>query len=272
MRHFVRARHDAARVLRHIDATRGIGAVIVDHVSAHAQDFAVIVNSDFHVPDLVAFLSGTGEMFATVLDPLDRRFQYQGRGRDDDIFRVENKFWTKAAANIRRDYSGVGFIASQQVDKHAVRHVRHLGAEPNGQPVFKLIVTRHQTAALQRHAETFVQREFFLEHMRCAGEGGIGVAIAHREFGEDIVIRICVRDRRARLSRLFRIGGRRQDVVIHFNQRCCVFCDISVVRDHDCDRLSHVADLACRKDRAIAKLLIGLARHTDREAVSGQVG
>ena len=68
-------------VVRQVDALRRVGAFVVDHLAAHAEEAAVVVEGDVEVPILVALLHGGEEMLAPVLDPFDRPPQQQARRR-----------------------------------------------------------------------------------------------------------------------------------------------------------------------------------------------
>ena len=53
----------------------------MDHLAAHAEQAAVVVEGDFEIPVLVALLDRGEKMLAPVLDPLDRPSQQQARRR-----------------------------------------------------------------------------------------------------------------------------------------------------------------------------------------------
>ena len=71
-RHLVRAGHRRRGVIRTVDALRRVGALIVDHATAQAEDFSARVGGNLDVPVLFAFLDGGNEMFAAVLYPFHR--------------------------------------------------------------------------------------------------------------------------------------------------------------------------------------------------------
>ena len=149
--------------------------------------------------------------------------------------------------------------------------MRHLGAEPDDEPVFQRIVAGHQAAPFERHAEALMDEKLVAEDMRRGGEGGLRVAVAHVEFGKDIVFGIGMGERRSRPGGFFRIGGGGQNVVIDLDEGGGVFGDVAVVGNNHRDGFPDMADLLVGENRAVAKLPVGLARHTDRQPVRRQV-
>ena len=77
----VGTRQRRRRVERQVDALRRVGALVVDHAAAHAEQPAVVVERDLEIPILVALLDRRQEMLAPILDPFDRPPQHQRRRR-----------------------------------------------------------------------------------------------------------------------------------------------------------------------------------------------
>ena len=260
-RHLVGARHDARRVLGDVDAARRVGAVVVQHRAAHAEDAAVAVDAELHVPDLVALLRRGREVLAPVLDPLDRRAELQRRRRHRDVLGIEHELGSEPAADVGRDDAGVGLAAPEEPHQRAVRHVRHLRPQPHRQQVLERVVARHHAAPLDRHAEALVDRELARDRVRRARQRRRRVAVAGLELGDDVVRRVLVGERRAGPGRRLEIRRDGQRIERRRDQRRGVLGDIAVLGDDDGDRLADMADLAVREDRPVAGLAVVLARH-----------
>ena len=101
-------------VVRQVDALRRVGAFVVDHLAAHAQEATVVVEGDVEIPILVALLDRGEKMLAPVLDPLDRSSQEQGRRRQRDLFRVHDKLGAEAAADVGCDHTQLVLVEPQQ--------------------------------------------------------------------------------------------------------------------------------------------------------------
>ena len=98
------------RVVGKVDALRRVGAFVVDHVSAHAEQVAVFVEGDLEIPILVAFLHGGEEMLAPILDPLDRPPQQEtGRG-ERHLLRIHDELGAEAAADVGRHDPELVFV------------------------------------------------------------------------------------------------------------------------------------------------------------------
>jgi hypothetical protein len=65
------------RIVRQVDALRRVGAFVVDHLSAHAQEATVAIEGDVEIPILVTLLDRGEKMLAPVFDPFDRASQQQ---------------------------------------------------------------------------------------------------------------------------------------------------------------------------------------------------
>ena len=104
-RHHVGAGERGRRDERHDDAPRQVGAGVVQHGAAQAEDFAVAVDRDRDLPVLVALLRRRQEMLAAVLLPFHRPAELDGGGRDHRLLRIERRLGAEAAADERRDHA-----------------------------------------------------------------------------------------------------------------------------------------------------------------------
>ena len=77
----------------------------MDQRAADAEDSPVGIERHLHVPELVALLSGGGEVLAAVLDPFDRSADDPGGERDDRLLGVEDEFGAEPATDIGRDHA-----------------------------------------------------------------------------------------------------------------------------------------------------------------------
>ena len=108
------------RVVGQVDALRRIGALVVDHPAAHAEQAPVAVERDLEIPILVALLHGGEKMLAPVLDPFDRPPQEEARGRQRHLLGIHDELGAEAAADIGRDHADLVLVEAE----HFIRKPR----------------------------------------------------------------------------------------------------------------------------------------------------
>ncbi len=256
-RHLIAERQRRSRSVRHVDAARRIGAVLVDQRAANAADFAAGVERHLHVPDLVALLGGGDEVLAAVLDPFHRPAQEQRGERNHRLLLVEHELRSEAAADIRRHDPHAVLVAPQELGEHAHADVRRLCRAEHRQPVFVLIVVRHEAAALDRVAAAAIDAKLFPDNMRCTGEGRGNIAVTKCEFANKIVRCAVMDGRRTGRERGLGIDGARQRLVVDHDQSGGILRDLSARRDHGRDRLADMHDLARCQHRPMDLLTKG---------------
>ena len=102
---------------RQIGPARRIGALVVDHAPAHAEQPAFVIEGNLHVPVLVALLDRRKEMLAPVLDPFDRPAEHPAHRGDNDLLRIHQMLAAESAADIRRDDADLVFVQPEQGDE-----------------------------------------------------------------------------------------------------------------------------------------------------------
>src|SRR3982074_1371688 len=104
-------------------------------MAADREHLSGSVHRDFDIPMLLALVIGGREGFAAILHPFDGLADETGRGRYDDLFRVEWAFRSEAAAAIRRDDTHLMFGQAEHLNENALGLVRHLGGIPDGEKI-----------------------------------------------------------------------------------------------------------------------------------------
>ena len=94
-----------------------IGAGVVQHGAAQAEDLALRVDRDRDLPVLVALLRRREEMLAAVLLPFHRTAELHRRGRDHRLLGIERRLGAEAAADERRDHADRFEVALEQVGR-----------------------------------------------------------------------------------------------------------------------------------------------------------
>ena len=259
-------------ILRDVDAARGVGAVIVDDRTADAEDARLGVDGDLDLPVLVAFLGGGDEMLAPVLDPLDRASQQQGGHRHHGVLGIDHELGPEAAADLRRDHPHPALIPAEHLDQGAHGGMGHLGRAPQRQQIVHRVMDGDGAAAFDRMAAAAVLPDRLGEDMGGAGEGGIDIAVAHVELGEQIVRGASVRGGRAVGQGIAAVGDRRQHIVIDADERHGVLGDVSRIGDNDGDRLTDMDGFVAAERRAAPVLLVARAGKTDDEPLGLEMG
>ena len=165
-RHHIGTGHGHGGDIGHDDAPRHESAAIVQHAAAHAQNLAVSVDGDRHVPILIALLGRAEEMFAAILDPFHRPAKLERRRRDHRFLRIKDRLRPETAADVRRDHADRFQIAIEQIGKRAAAEMRRLRAGPYRQHVRHRIVSCQHGTRFQRHAAAAMLPEHFFEDMR----------------------------------------------------------------------------------------------------------
>jgi hypothetical protein len=224
------------------DPPRQIGAVVMDHGAAQAENLALAIDRDGDLPVLVALLRRREEMLATVLDPFHRPAELRGRDRDNDLLRIERRLGAEAAADERRDDAHFVGTALEEVGDGRPADVRRLRRRPHGQHArCRLLVCQHG-AAFQRHRGAAVLEDVFLEHVRRGRKRVLDIAIGHRHERGDVAGKIAVRGRCAGRERIAAITHHRQHLVVDHHRRGGILGEIAVVGDDHRDCLADIAD------------------------------
>ena len=239
--------------------------------TADAEHPAFIVDRHLGIPVLVALLGGGDEMLAPILDPLHRLAAQAGGERHADLFGVGDQLGAEAAADIRRRHADLVLVQPEDLADHPHRRMRHLGGCPQRRTVFQRVVARDAAATLDRMAAAAVLPERLAEHMLRLGEHALGLAVRHVEFGQQVVRRFTVHQRRIGRERSPAVGYRRQRVEIDVDQRRRILGDVAGVGDDDRDRFADMDGLVGRQHLAVVVLLVVRAGQADHQPVGGEM-
>ena len=248
----------------------------MNHPAAHAEQLAICIDGNLHIPVLVAFHVRCEEVFAPVLDPFDGTAQFLRDQRDQGFFDVVNRLRAEPAAHIGRDHAHLVGFPAQHVDDILLHQERRLRRRPDGQHVLQFVVLGDHTAVLDGKPAAPVDPVFLaMGHMR-VGERSRDIAIADGIFGPFVIGRRRVTQRRIALERGFAIGRPRQDIEIDLHQRRRVLGVVAGIRDNKRDRLAGKTDLAVFEQSLLERLRNRGVRHLERHRhiaqVFGQIG
>ena len=82
----------------------------MDHLPAHAEQAAVVIEGDLEIPILIALLHRGEKMLAPVFDPFDRPSQEQAGRRQRHLFRIHDELGAEAAADVGRHHAQLIFV------------------------------------------------------------------------------------------------------------------------------------------------------------------
>jgi hypothetical protein len=242
----------------------------MDELAAHAQDPAVAVERHLHVPILVALLRRGEEILAPVLDPLDRALEAERRGGDHRLLDEIIGLGAEAAAHVGTDDADLRRIEPEQKLVDAAMAVRRLAGDPERELVGRGIVVAKAGAVLDRVAAAAMLPERDRRAVRRLRERGRDIAVALHEAGADIVLRIAMRQGRARRETRAAIGHDRQQLVLDLDEGRRILGDIAAFGEHDGHALARLRHLVAHERKRHARLADRGVRHTKRDAVLAQ--
>ena len=118
---------------------------------------------------------------------------------------------------------------------------------PHGQTVFFFIVRSQIRARLDRASGDTVAANSFFDDDVGVLKDFVDAVRGEMVFVDDIASGIFMNRLRARLHRRFRIDDHRQQIIIHRDHLGGVLRQITIVRHHDRQRLTEIADLIDRQ-------------------------
>jgi hypothetical protein len=135
----------------------------------------------------------------------------------------------------------------------------------SSQPAIALVIFGEDTAPLDRMAGAAVLPEIGMQHMRGPREGGIAVAEIHLVGGDRVGGELAPHGRRAGFDSLAAVRDRRQQLVVHLDQRRRILGDVAVVGDNEGDGLADIGHLAvgeCKGPHMVERgARIGMPHH-----------
>ncbi len=116
-RQHVGAGKGSGRIVRDVDALRGVGALVVDEASPYAEQASVVGASDLDIPILIPLLQRGNEVLAAVLDPFERVPQLDRCSCQRDLLGIYEILCPEAAANVGGDDAD-GIVVEVQHPHH----------------------------------------------------------------------------------------------------------------------------------------------------------
>ena len=219
-----------------------VGALIGQRVAAQRADGPVFVAGDFQLAFCLAGMIGGGEMLAAVLDPFDWPAGEAGRERNQKILRVEFTARAEAAADVVFHHPDRALGQVHLLRQNAPVEEGDLGRAVHREATAGGIPFRKQAARLHGHRGVPLDRKRLAVHVRRVLEGARRVA-AHAGERERAVAPRGVEQQ----AMIARGGGaardRRQWLDGERDRIEGVLCGAGRLRQHDRDRLAHVAHL-----------------------------
>jgi hypothetical protein len=248
-----------------------------DHIDAHAQYLAVLVERHLAVHHPVARLVVAEERFRACALPFDRP---SGRLRGEqagDVFRIGLGFHAEPAADIVGHHMHLlRRYLKDRFGQHAAHGVDPLRAGDQLVAVIVGVPAGGGAARFHRRDGDAVGLERQPGDMGRARERGIGLlGVANAKIEADIVRHVVPDLRRAIGDGVFHVDDCRQGVEIELDQVDRIDCLGGGLRDHQSDDLADMADLAdrdrgtrCQNNRRA--VIAGERRHVGNIADAGR--
>ena len=239
--HAIRPGHLGGGDDRQDDSVRRVGAAVVDEVDVEREDVPVAVEPDLDLVHLPALLIDRGEVLLAVLGPFDGPAELHRRERDQQLVGVEqHDLRSEAAAHVWSDDVYIRFGKTEEHGQAAPNRGRRLGGIEDGEPVLGLRPARPHGAAFHRAGGAPFEPQMQLLAIGRGGERGLHVSRFLQHLGRDVAGDVGV-DEVLRDRGNLRRDHDRQRLVLDLDQVGRVLGDVSVLRDHECDRLAGVA-------------------------------
>ena len=202
----VRAQHVGDRIAGDARADRRIGAGIDQERAGQGEDFAIVVETDLDVVNIVARMRRVEDVFVAVLDPLDRAAQFASQPGDENVFRVDMPLAAETAADIGRDAAHALFGHAERGGDLAPDPMDDLGRRPDCQRIGAGVVIGDHAPAFHRHRGVAMMDETAFEPVRGGIEPvGAGALLGVQE-GRHVAPEMVVDQRCAVCQRRFGIG------------------------------------------------------------------
>src|SRR5262244_4282570 len=149
----------------------------MQQAAAQPENTAGRVERNLHGPVLVSFLDGAEEMLAPILDPFHRAAEQLGGRGYGDVFGVDAKLRTEAAADIGRRNAQAVLIDTERRGERIEEIVRFLGRGIHGQRAVRPAVFDSDATTFDRVRRTAMGPKALAKNMGGVRECGIDVAI-----------------------------------------------------------------------------------------------
>ena len=219
----------------------------MQHAAAQSKDFSLGIDSDSHLPVLIALLRRREKVLAPILLPGHWTIELHRRGGDDGLLRIERRFGAKAAAYERRDHANRFKTASEQVRERCPGEMRRLCRRPNRQKIARSIVTCQDRATLQRHRRAAMSRNFFFKYTSGARKCCFNVSIGNRDRCSDVACNIAVHTRSARCHCVAAIADASKSFEVDAHRGRAILSRMPALGHDNSDDFADIRDLlACQ--------------------------
>ena len=144
---------------------------------------------------VIAGVRAGQQVFVAVLDPAHRLIELQRQCREDDLFRIQPRLGSEAAADIGRDHPDAALLDPEQLAERDAHRVRRLGRCIDHDLVQPVVAIRQHAAALHRRTRLAVHAVFAGDRDLGGARGGVDVAADDRPFLEQVVAEVVVHRR-----------------------------------------------------------------------------
>ncbi len=229
---------------------REIGAEVGQRRDLERGDLAVFRRADLDVGVMVAAVRGVQIVLGAILEELHRTAQLLRKPQHQRHVEVDEDFRAKPAADVRRDDPDLllGNAEHERRDDQLM-DVRRLRGRPEGVLLGARIVVADRAARLHRGRDQPLVEDALADPHLGVGQRAVdrlGIRAAC-PVHDDVVRRVLVELRRARLDRLPRVDDRRQLVEVDLDRLQGVIGLVDAFRDDDRDRIADLMHLAQRE-------------------------
>ena len=221
---------------------RRIRADVLDEVDVGGEDVAVLVERHPGVAVDVSRLPGGHQVFAPVLDPLQRRGHLTGGQHDAHVFAHRHDLLAEAAAGVAHDDPDTLCGNAEQARAERPQLVRGLGGRPDGEFLGGRRPFDDHAPRLDRHRHIDLLVDV-RGHDVCGRVERLLVWRCAREAAGDVV-GVGVVDHHVGGLGLGEVGDRGQRLVVDVDELDRVLGDVAVLGDHERDRVADELHLA----------------------------
>ncbi len=215
-----------------------IGADAGEVVDLPGGDGAVVLHADLGLDAVVAGVDVGDEALDPVGDELDRPLEQLRQRHRRHLVGVGVHLDAERAADVLGDDADLMLFQRQMLGEQVLHHVRRLRALIDGQARVARIPVGDDGARLVGDAGVAAEHECGLDHRVGLGEALVGIARGVHALEAEIVADRRMDHRRLRIERGFRIGDRRQFLVVDRDQLAAVLGFGAAPRDHGADRFA----------------------------------
>ncbi len=169
---------------------QAVGAGIDGDLAIDAEDVAVPVGIGGDAVMMIAGMGGGQQMFVAVLDPAHRVVELQRQRREDDLFRIQPRLGTEAAADVGCDHPDAALLETQDIAERDTHRVRRLGRGVDHDLVEPVVATGEHAAALHRCAGLPVHAVFAADRDRGGTCRGVDVTARDGPLLEQVVAEV----------------------------------------------------------------------------------